>query len=736
MDMKSRIIPIPRRYEATEEPPVLLGVPGAANFRIVNETPYHENPVLASADGLLRSTLGRLLCVNPDEARGPIPVTLRLGDAPKEAKNPEQGYRLEIGGDAVTVTGFGAAGLLYGVVTLTQCMVLQNNRLELEACCVTDWPDLRTRGHFMESRFGSNLMTLEDWKAVVDHMASMKQNQLVVSVYGCWCVQYDGRVSEYLYLPIRKYPQLKVPVVRRYWSPKRGGWVDDEVPVPMVKDDFFGELIAYGRSKAVEVFPLFNSYGHNTLIPRMFPDIAAKFEDGESTLTGFCTKNPGTYEILFDIYDEIIDRYLKPNGVESFHIGCDEVWESIAQNEHDIWRIRNNFCKCPLCRSVPKDELYIGHVIRLMKHLKDRGMKNVYMYHDMLLGHGSGTESDSTEKLRRAILENGLADTAVIDWWTYSDRREGLGFQTTRPEQGLRRTVKPWNGYYHWNIVSYPLKNVFLLGEMAHREAVEGMQSYSAWDESFDRVHMAQSVAAWCFENFGSPDAVTEAYAKARFGPQADKALRALRLQDRMLDTEPRADESGLPSNYTVLMHVLCYYFYSYVRAGKPYPRSFPGEAVRTLFENREGYEGVLRDLNAMAAEAEGLWREIALDCRADVRMARRYAWEAAHVKVLTADYLAILRICDLCSGTVTASAAKEAAGIAEERRLARLELMEELERTKEEFLAPSHLRNHSIYMQFFADLEGYLSDTAPSEIRLDPADFSPFASEAFRRLR
>ncbi len=214
------------------------------------------------------------------------------------------------------------------------------------------------------------------------------------------------------------------------------------------------------------------------------------------------------------------------------------------------------------------------------------------------------------------------------------------------------------------------------------------------------------------------------------------KALRALRLQDTMLDTEPRADESGLPSNYTILMHVLCYYFYSYVHAGKPYPRSFPGEAVQTLFDNREEYEGVLRDLNAMAEEAEELWREIARDCRVDVRMARRYAWEAAHVKVLTADYLAILRICGLCSGTVPASAAKEAAGIAQERKLARLELMEELERTKEEFLAPSHLRNHSIYMQFFADLEGYLSDTDPSEIRIDPADFGPIASEAFRRLR
>ena len=736
MDMKARIIPAPRTFTATGGAPAVLGTPGKAGFRIVNETDVSKSPVLLSADRLLKDTLGRLLNVCPDKADGEIPITLRLGSAPDGIPNADQGYTLEIGEKAVTVTGFGDAGLYYGVVTLTQCMAPENGALQLEACRVEDWPDLKTRGHFMESRFGSNLMTLDDWKAVVDHMASMKQNQLVISVYGCWCVQYDGRVSEYLYLPVKKYPQLKVPVVKRYWSPSKGGWVDEEVEVPMVKDDFFGDLIAYGRTKAVEVLPLFNSYGHNTLIPRMFPDIASKFEDGESTLTGFCTRNPKTYEILFDIYDEIIDRYLLPNGVKSFHIGCDEVWEGIAQNASDIYRRRNNFCKCPLCRDTPKDDLYIEHVIRLMRHLKDRGMKNIYMYHDMLLGHGTGTALDSTEKMKKAIEDNGLKDVAVIDWWTYSDYREGLMFQTTRPEQGLRRTVKPWNGYYHWNIVSYPLKNVYLLAQMAHKEGAEGMQSYSAWDLSFDRVHAAQADYAWCFENCGSPDDVTAAYARARFGAQYDKALTALRLQDKMLRTLPSGDNGGAPANYTLLMHVLCYYFYSYVREGRPYPRSFPGEAVKTVIDNREAYESAILALNAMAAEDERLWREIARDLRTDVRLARRYAWEAEHIGVLTADYLAILKIYDIYRGGVTACSVGRMADLAEERKLARLALMEEFERTKEAFLAPSHLRNHSIYMQFFADLESWLRSTDPKDITLDFADFGPIASEAFRRLR
>ena len=75
-------------------------------------------------------------------------------------------------------------------------------------------------------------------------------------------------------------------------------------------------------------------------------------------------------------------------------------------------------------------------------------------------------------------------------------------------------------------------------------------------------------------------------------------------------------------------------------------------------------------------------------------------------------------------------------ADIAGERKLARLELMDEFERTKEEFLAPSHLRNHSIYMQFFADLEAYLRNTAPEDISVDFTDFGKIGSEAFRKLR
>ncbi len=63
----------------------------------------------------------------------------------------------------------------------------------------------------------------------------------------------------------------------------------------MVTEDFFGEVVAYGRERGVLVRPHFNTPGHNTLIPRLIPATSAKDEKGIPTGYGFCLTTPKTY---------------------------------------------------------------------------------------------------------------------------------------------------------------------------------------------------------------------------------------------------------------------------------------------------------------------------------------------------------------------------------------------------------------------------------------------------------
>ena len=73
---------------------------------------------------------------------------------------------------------------------------------------------------------------------------------------------------------------------------------------------------------------------------------------------------------------------------------------------------------------------------------------------------------------------------------------------------------------------------------------------------------------------------------------------------------------------------------------------------------------------------------------------------------------------------------------MAAQRKNARLALMAKLEENKEAYLIPSHQRNHSLFMQFFADLEGYLANTPPEQVMLNFEDLSHIASPAFKKLR
>ena len=156
---------------------------------------------------------------------GSLPVKLKLAEnAPDEVKNSKQAYLLEAKPESITITGFGVPGLYFGVRTLMQSLRLEKNRLILPCMRILDWPDMNTRGHFMESRYGSNLMELDDWKHLVDHMAGIKMNQLVISVYGCWCCSYDGRVSGTL-LPL-KIPEMKNSCCSTILFAIRGKWID------------------------------------------------------------------------------------------------------------------------------------------------------------------------------------------------------------------------------------------------------------------------------------------------------------------------------------------------------------------------------------------------------------------------------------------------------------------------------------------------------------------------------
>ena len=731
MNVIDRIIPVPQQLELQKAAPADL----TKGYRIVAEN--ITGTLAQKAIVRLVEQLETRLGIGSGEEG--VLIHMTMDAAPEDMPNPDQGYKIRVQEKAVELTGFGEAGLYYAVTTLLQA--LENGMLP--AMTLLDWPALKTRGHFLETRYGTDMMELEDWQEVVDFMVDHKENQLTVSVYGCWQVQFDDRVSEYVFVPFEGYPELETPVIQKYFSPRENKWVEKTTKTPMFEKDFLGKLMAYGKERGVQVIPMMNSFGHNTLIPRMYPEVSALDEEGKPSFTGYCTANPKTYELIFDLYDQIIDRYCVPNGIEAFDIGLDEVRDGKAYLPGDVGNNRSPWCKCPQCRDKTHGQLVIEHAVKLMSHLKEKGMKTVYMYNDMVVDYVSnnaaGTLEDRTDQFHAALKEKDLLDVACLDWWAYREKREMFKFTTIHPELGLRSTMKPWNGYYNWAFLVNAVHNNYHISKIANDEKAEGMRSYSTWDGSYHRNCQLQADYAWNHAGTGVPSAATARYVR-RYFPNAQGQANAafLLMEDIGRWRDKKNINTAESSRYEVLYSHLCFYEYTYYRAGKEYPRNFPGEMVPRLRTDCS-YVQELQLMRALSDQASALWQQVAESPDCDQTLALRYQYEAENYGMLCRDFLTVAQLDELAQSwneSRDPALLQEIAKLAAAQKQARLSHLAKLEQTKESYLMPGNGRVQCAPMQYFADIEAYLTTTPTEDLKLDFTDMRHAASDRFKSLR
>ena len=698
--------------------------PAAGSKWNVTAPQVEKGPALTAAkmvEDFLKNAYGED-CLSPDG----IPVKLTLEAAPAAVKTcQKEGYRLSVKDTGIEIAGFGEEGLYYGALSLTQLRDLS----KVPAVEVLDWPDNPSRIYKEECRYGSNLMEKEDWFALVDDLSSKKMNKLCIALYGCWVVQFDDKVAEYLYLPLKDYPQLKTPQQVRYYSPTEGKWIAYETLPPMYRDDFFGEVVRYAKDHAVEVIPGFNSFGHNTLFPANLPEVAPKDENGGTVPSGFCTSSEDTYKLLFSAYDQIIDDFLLPNDIHSFNIMLDEVMDEAGTNAARKYEVLSPWCKCEKCRTKEKKDIFIDHVIKTVSYLRDKGMTTVILAHDMLIKN-SYSMGFIGDELKKRLEEADLMDVVCLGWWCYVDHMEQMAFDHCHDELGLRSTCNPWNGYYIWSALLNTLGNVKIMADLNEKAARgEGVYLYSMWDKSCDRVHDCAADYAWNYHGSGELKDVTERYVARNYPTLYEKALWAYRQidyisEDRMSRIEKDNVKFSTVCRYGALMKTFTYYSYCYFDPNKPYPRHFPGEALEKVLRRRELWERELYSMVAQSREAIAILKEVAATPGCNREKAERMIYECTNYLCLSEDWLALMEIYDLTQG----GDQKKIAPIARKRHAARLETMALMERTKEKWAREgAAMRDLSVLMQVFDDIVKYIEST--DDPKLDLMDITPIMS-------
>jgi hexosaminidase len=209
----------------------------------------------------------------------------------------EQAYRLDLKPHSIAVKANAPQGLFYGVQTLVQLVRAQGGKLWLPAGEIVDWPDLEMRIIYWDD--AHHLEHPEALKAALRQAAFYKINGFAIKLEGHFQYAHAAPIVE---------PYALAPAELQ-------------------------ELTDYGLRYHVQVIPYLDGPAHVAFILK-HPEYAKLREFPESNYE-FCATNPDTYQLLFGMYQDLLDanqgsKYFVLSTDEPYYVGlakndqCDE----------------------------------------------------------------------------------------------------------------------------------------------------------------------------------------------------------------------------------------------------------------------------------------------------------------------------------------------------------------------------------------------------------------------------
>ena len=375
------IIPQPVKVEAR---PGKFVLDGKAS---VNYNPQQKE-LKTAVDFLnlqLKTVAGFVLPVNSNR-----PSIIQLSIEKIDAVGNE-GYKLEIAPQKITIKANSKTGIIYGIQTILQILpaIRTNEKLEIPCMNITDFPRFKYRGmHLDVSRhfFGPEFV-----KEYIDLIAAYKMN-----VFHWHLVDDQGWRIE-----IKKYPNLtnigawRVDQNDKAWGSRPqakpgeaatyGGYYTQE----QIK-----EIIQYAAVRNVTIIPEIEMPGHVASAIASYPYLSCTQQPqlpltgGNYTgmASGYCAGNDSVFMFLENVLTEVINLF--PS--KYIHIGGDEL-------DKEPWKI------CPRCQARIKkeglkneDELQSYFIKRIEKFVNSKNRK--------IIGWDE-------------ILEGGLAPEATVMSW-------------------------------------------------------------------------------------------------------------------------------------------------------------------------------------------------------------------------------------------------------------------------------------------------------------------------------
>ncbi len=188
----------------------------------------------------------------------------------------------------------------------------------------------------------------------------------------------------------------------------------------IVEKEDVREIVRIARDNHIEVIPEIPSLTHGYYLLTRHHELAESPSD--TWPDTYCPSNPGSYDLLFDVFDEYIE-VIHPKMI---HIGHDEWWGAPLD-------------KCQLCKGTDYSVLFADDVNRIHDYLEKKGIK-IAMWGDYLLEsvRGSGPVERTTESgykyttpgaLRPEIVRDSIPKDILIFNWFWKNRERDMELQ-------------------------------------------------------------------------------------------------------------------------------------------------------------------------------------------------------------------------------------------------------------------------------------------------------------------
>lgn len=344
---------------------------GSADISDIGISALGEDETFAA--GILVRELGRKMGKEAKISENAL-IKLKIRDtiidgSGKAVHGVRECFSLDISENGIAISGTDKRALTYAVHAFSS--LIHNGRVPCGY--VFDKPYMEFRGMHLGMPSRNNISFFKSF--ISDYMVPLRYNTLFLELNGVMRFDSHPEIAECWADICEKYRRGEVPRPHHYDMLGKGEILE--------KADVL-DLVRYAESFGIEVIPEIQSLSHVQYLTVAHPEIAEKNTiDSDAEIAGgddeptpdefydhcYCPSNEKSYEILFDIADEILDL-IKPKRFVS--MGHDEVYL---------------IGTCDKCRKKTPAELYASDVNRIYDYLKKHGLRMMIwgdMLHDCL----------------------------------------------------------------------------------------------------------------------------------------------------------------------------------------------------------------------------------------------------------------------------------------------------------------------------------------------------------------